>query len=44
MSAPSSRLVGLLLALAACIVGYITWWTLQDMLFSLEIEEVARSL
>ena len=32
----------LVLGLAAAIVGYITWWTLQDMLFSLEIEEVAQ--
>jgi len=30
------------LVLAAGIVGYITWWTFQDMLFSWEIEEVAQ--
>src|SRR3954447_16640442 len=30
------------LALAAAVVAYITWWTLQDMLFSWEIEEVAQ--
>jgi TRAP-type C4-dicarboxylate transport system permease small subunit len=39
---PRRILEALVLALAACIVGYITWWTLQDMLFSLEIEEVAQ--
>jgi len=30
------------LSLAATLVGYIVWWTLQDALFSLEIEEVAQ--
>lgn len=30
------------LSLAAALVGYIVWWTLQDALFSLEIEEVAQ--
>lgn len=30
----------LLLAIAA--MGYVTWWVLQDTLFSLEIEEVAQ--
>lgn len=30
------------LAAAALLVGTIAWWTLQDMLFSLEIEEVAQ--
>jgi TRAP-type C4-dicarboxylate transport system permease small subunit len=30
------------LALAAVILGGVTWFTLQDMLFSLEIEEVAQ--
>ena len=30
------------LALAAVITGAITWFTLQDMLFSWEIEEVAQ--
>ena len=33
---------GLVLTLAALILGYVTWWTVQDMLFSLEIEEVAQ--
>jgi TRAP-type C4-dicarboxylate transport system permease small subunit len=32
----------LVLGLAALVVATITWWTLQDMLFSLEIEEVAQ--
>ncbi len=32
----------LVLALAAGILGYVVWWTFQDMLFSLEIEEVAQ--
>jgi TRAP-type C4-dicarboxylate transport system permease small subunit len=30
------------LLLAAAIIAYVTWWTLQDMLFSFEIEEVAQ--
>jgi len=30
------------LILAALIVGYIVWWTAQDVLFSREIEEVAQ--
>jgi TRAP-type C4-dicarboxylate transport system permease small subunit len=30
------------LAVAAGILGYVVWWTTQDMLFSLEIEEVAQ--
>jgi TRAP-type C4-dicarboxylate transport system permease small subunit len=30
------------LALAAGVVGYIVWWTAQDVLFSWEIEEVAQ--
>jgi len=30
------------LALAAVVCAYITWWTLQDTLFSHEIEEVAQ--
>lgn len=30
------------LALAAVVIGHVTWFTLQDMLFSLEIEEVAQ--
>lgn len=32
----------LVLALAAVIIGLVGWYTLQDMLFSLEIEEVAQ--
>ncbi len=32
----------LVLALAAVITTYIAWWTAQDALFSLEIEEVAQ--
>ncbi|HEY4251907.1 MAG TPA: TRAP transporter small permease [Roseomonas sp.] len=32
----------LALTLAALVVGYMTWWTARDMLFSLEIEEVAQ--
>ena len=34
--------VKLLPALAAVVCAYITWWTLQDTLFSHEIEEVAQ--
>jgi TRAP-type C4-dicarboxylate transport system permease small subunit len=30
------------LSLAAAMIGYVTWWTFNDMLFSLEIEEVAQ--
>jgi TRAP-type C4-dicarboxylate transport system permease small subunit len=30
------------LVLAAIVIGHVTWFTLQDMLFSLEIEEVAQ--
>jgi TRAP-type C4-dicarboxylate transport system permease small subunit len=30
------------LALAAAILAYVVWWTTQDVLFSLEIEEVAQ--
>ncbi|MBK1662399.1 TRAP transporter small permease [Paracraurococcus ruber] len=30
------------LALAACIMAYVTRWTFEDMLFSWEIEEVAQ--
>ncbi len=30
------------LAVAAGILGYVVYWTTQDMLFSLEIEEVAQ--
>lgn len=33
---------GLVLALAAVLVATIAWYTLQDMLFSREIEEVAQ--
>lgn len=32
----------LVLAAAAGIVGYIAWWTANDVMFSLEIEEVAQ--
>ena len=32
----------LILGLAASILGYVVYWTFQDMLFSLEIEEVAQ--
>lgn len=41
---PAARRVAELVALtlAALVVGYITWWTAQDMLFSYEIEEVAQ--
>ncbi len=41
---PAKRRVleAVVLALAAAICAYITWWTLQDMLFSYEIEEVAQ--
>ncbi len=30
------------LSLAALMVGYIVWWTAQDVMFSYEIEEVAQ--
>ncbi len=30
------------LGLAGVILSYVVWWTTQDMLFSLEIEEVAQ--
>jgi TRAP-type C4-dicarboxylate transport system permease small subunit len=39
---PRRAMEALVLALAAAVVAYVTWWTLQDMLFSLEIEEVAQ--
>jgi TRAP-type C4-dicarboxylate transport system permease small subunit len=41
---PAARRIAemIVLILAAGIVGYITWWTFQDMLFSWEIEEVAQ--
>ncbi|MBL6454377.1 TRAP transporter small permease [Belnapia sp. T6] len=32
----------LVLALAAALMAYVTFWTAQDMLFSWEIEEVAQ--
>jgi len=32
----------LALGLAAAMVSYIAWWTFQDSMFSLEIEEVAQ--
>ena len=39
---PRRAMEALVLALAAVIVAYIAWNTAQDMLFSLEIEEVAQ--
>lgn len=43
LAPPARRRMELLvLALAAVVVGYIAWWTAQDALFSLEIEEVAQ--
>jgi TRAP-type C4-dicarboxylate transport system permease small subunit len=39
---PRRAVEALVLALAACMVGYIVWWTAQDVLFSFEIEEVAQ--
>lgn len=41
-SAPRRLMELVVLALAASMVGYITFWTGQDMLFSFEIEEVAQ--
>jgi TRAP-type C4-dicarboxylate transport system permease small subunit len=32
----------LVLLLAGAVLGYALWWTVQDVLFSLEIEEVAQ--
>ena len=32
----------LVLVLAILLMGYVTWWTAQDMLFSWQIEEVAQ--
>ncbi|WP_424814641.1 TRAP transporter small permease [Roseococcus sp. YIM B11640] len=32
----------LVLALAAVLIGYVAWWTAQDVIFSREIEEVAQ--
>lgn len=32
----------LVLSLAAVFMGYVTWWTFQDMLFSWQIDEVAQ--
>lgn len=32
----------LVLALAACVMGYVTWWTAQETLFAWEISEVAQ--
>jgi TRAP-type C4-dicarboxylate transport system permease small subunit len=42
--APSARRIAELfvLALAALLMGYVTWWTTQDVLFSWKIEEVAQ--
>lgn len=43
LGAPARRGAELLaLAIAAAVVGYIVWWTAQDVLFSWEIEEVAQ--
>ena len=39
---PRRAMEVLVLLLAAGMVGYITFWTAQDTLFSLEIEEVAQ--
>ena len=41
---PAARRIAelLVLALAACVMGYVTRWTFADMLFSWEIEEVAQ--
>jgi TRAP-type C4-dicarboxylate transport system permease small subunit len=41
---PGQRRVmeALVLALAAVVIGTIVWWTAQDTMFSLEIEEVAQ--
>lgn len=41
---PRARLFqeGLALALAAIVVGTITWYTLQDVIFSYEIEDMAQ--
>jgi TRAP-type C4-dicarboxylate transport system permease small subunit len=41
-AAPRRLMELLVLALAAGMVGYITFWTGQDTLFSFEIEEVAQ--
>ncbi|WP_376090305.1 TRAP transporter small permease [Roseomonas sp. CCTCC AB2023176] len=43
---PGARRVQEIVALSftGAAVAYITWWTLQDALFSLEIEEVAQGL
>jgi TRAP-type C4-dicarboxylate transport system permease small subunit len=32
----------MVLSLAALLMGYVTWWTFNDMLFSWQIEEVAQ--
>lgn len=42
--APAPRRLAELVALglAALLMAYVTWWVFQDMLFSLEIEEVAQ--
>jgi TRAP-type C4-dicarboxylate transport system permease small subunit len=39
---PRRAAEALALLLAAAMTGYATWWVTQDMLFSLEIEEVAQ--
>ena len=39
---PRRAAEAVVLAASALLVGTITWWTLQVMLFSLEIEEVAQ--
>ncbi|MBV1795577.1 TRAP transporter small permease [Siccirubricoccus sp. G192] len=39
---PRRVMEALVLVMAAVIMAYVTWWTGQDMLFSLEIEEVAQ--
>ncbi len=41
---PGARRVqeGLVLLLATGVLGYVLWWTVQDVIFSYEIEEVAQ--
>ena len=42
--APGARRIAeiFVLGLAALVIGYIVWWTAQDVMFSYEIEEVAQ--
>ena len=41
---PGARRIAeaVVLGVAAVLMAYVTWWVYQDMLFSLEIEEVAQ--